>query len=66
MLRGHVVQEIKEWQAIMDYLSSLSSGGDRLPIIAMDDRATEVRAVEHVEVRTLIDCTQCGPPARIS
>jgi 5'-nucleotidase len=42
-----VVREIKEWQAIMDHLRSLpvKSPGE-LPMIPMDERATEVRAIK--------------------
>jgi len=42
-----VVREIKEWQAIMDYLRSLpvKTKGD-LPIIPVDERAAEVRAIK--------------------
>jgi len=41
------VREIKEWQAIMDYLSSLpvKSQGE-LPTIPVDERAAEVRAIQ--------------------
>jgi len=41
------VREIKEWQAIMDYLRSLpaKNQGD-LPTIPVDDRAAEVRAIK--------------------
>jgi len=41
------VQEIKEWQAIMDYLRSLpvKSKGE-LPVIPVDERAAEVRAIK--------------------
>jgi 5'-nucleotidase len=41
------VREIKEWQAIMDYLRSLpvKNEGD-LPIIPVDARAAEVRAIK--------------------
>ena len=40
-------KEIKEWQAIMDYLRSLpvKSKGE-LPIIPVDERAAEVRAIK--------------------
>jgi len=39
--------EIKEWQAIMDYLRSLPIGGkDKLPTIPVDERAAEVRAIK--------------------
>ena len=41
------VREIKEWQAIMDYLRSLpvKSKGE-LPTIPVDARAIEVRAIK--------------------
>jgi 5'-nucleotidase len=41
------VQEIKEWQAIMDYLRSLpvKTKGE-LPTIPVDERAAEVRAIK--------------------
>jgi 5'-nucleotidase/UDP-sugar diphosphatase len=41
------VREIKEWQAIMDYLRSLpvKSKGE-LPTIPVDERAAEVRAIK--------------------
>jgi len=41
------VHEIKEWQAIMDYLRSLpvKSKGE-LPVIPVDERAAEVRAIK--------------------
>ena len=39
--------EIKEWQAIMDYLSSLPTAGPgELPVIPVDARAAEVRAIK--------------------
>jgi 5'-nucleotidase / UDP-sugar diphosphatase len=40
-------REIKEWQAIMDYLSTLpvKNKGD-LPVIPVDERAAEVRAIK--------------------
>jgi 5'-nucleotidase len=39
--------EIKEWQAIMDYLRSLPAAKPgELPIIPVDERATEVRAIK--------------------
>jgi 5'-nucleotidase/UDP-sugar diphosphatase len=38
--------EIKEWQAIMDYLRKLPvKKGDKLPIVPVDARAAEVRAI---------------------
>jgi 5'-nucleotidase / UDP-sugar diphosphatase len=42
-----VVQEIKEWQAIMDHLRSLpvKTKGE-LPTIPVDERASEVRAIK--------------------
>jgi 5'-nucleotidase/UDP-sugar diphosphatase len=41
-----VVREIKEWQAIMDYLRSLPvERQDGLPTIPVDERAAEVRAI---------------------
>jgi len=41
------VQEIKEWQAIMDHLRSLPVKADeRIPTIPVDERATEVRAIK--------------------
>jgi 5'-nucleotidase / UDP-sugar diphosphatase len=45
--RKGAVQEIKEWQAIMDYLRTLpvQSKGD-LPTIPVDERAAEVRAIK--------------------
>jgi 5'-nucleotidase len=41
------VREIKEWQAIMDYLRRLpvKSKGE-LPVIPVDERAAEVRAIK--------------------
>jgi 5'-nucleotidase / UDP-sugar diphosphatase len=41
------VQEIKEWQAIMDYLRSLPvKTKDEMPTIPVDERAAEVRAIK--------------------
>ena len=41
------VREIKEWQAIMDYLRSLPvKNPGELPVIPVDDRAAEVRAIK--------------------
>jgi 5'-nucleotidase len=43
---GSEISEIKEWQAIMDYLRQLPvQGADELPVIPVDDRAREVRAI---------------------
>jgi hypothetical protein len=40
------VREIKEWQAIMDHLRTLPvMSGDELPVIPVDERAAEVRAI---------------------
>ncbi len=42
----NAVREIKEWQAIMDYLRRLPARGPgELPLIPVDARAAEVRAV---------------------
>ena len=41
------VREIKEWQAIMDHLRSLpAKRPGELPMIPIDDRAMEVRAIK--------------------
>jgi 5'-nucleotidase len=41
------VREIKEWQAIMDYLRSLPvKNAGELPVIPVDARAAEVRAIK--------------------
>jgi 5'-nucleotidase len=41
------VREIKEWQAIMDHLRSLPRKNDEtLPMVAVDERASEVRAIK--------------------
>lgn len=40
-----VVREIKEWQAIMDYLRDLPSRQGELPTIPVDERAAEIRAI---------------------
>jgi hypothetical protein len=40
-------REIKEWQAIMDHLRSLPvKAKDELPVIPVDERAAEVRAIK--------------------
>ena len=40
-------REIKEWQAIMDHLRNLPvKGKGELPVIAVDERAAEVRAIK--------------------
>jgi 5'-nucleotidase/UDP-sugar diphosphatase len=45
--KNKAAKEIKEWQAIMDYLRSLpvKSKGE-LPVIPVDERAAEVRAIK--------------------
>jgi 5'-nucleotidase / UDP-sugar diphosphatase len=41
------VTEIKEWQAIMDYLRKLPvKKGSKLPVVPVDMRAAEVRAIK--------------------
>jgi 5'-nucleotidase/UDP-sugar diphosphatase len=41
------VREIKEWQAVMDYLRSLPvKPGQTIPTIPVDERASEVRAIK--------------------
>ena len=41
------IREIKEWQAIMDYLRSLPVKGEgELPTIPVDERASEIRAIK--------------------
>jgi 5'-nucleotidase len=44
---GGAVQEIKEWQAIMDHLRNLPvKNKGELPVIPVDERAAEVRAIK--------------------
>jgi len=44
---SYATQEIKEWQAIMDYLRSLPvTVKGELPVIPVDERAAEVRAIK--------------------
>jgi 5'-nucleotidase/UDP-sugar diphosphatase len=38
-------REIKEWQAIMDYLRNLPAKNGELPVIPVDERANEIRAI---------------------
>jgi 5'-nucleotidase / UDP-sugar diphosphatase len=40
------VSEIKEWHAIMDYLRNLPARQGELPVIPVDERANEVRAIK--------------------
>jgi 5'-nucleotidase len=43
----HQGREIKEWQAIMDFLRHLPAGKPgELPVIPVDERASEVRAIK--------------------
>jgi 5'-nucleotidase len=45
--RNRAVQEIKEWQAIMDHLRSLpAKNPGELPVIPVDERAAEVQAIK--------------------
>jgi len=46
-LSKNSVSEIKEWQAIMDYLHQLPvKKGEKLPVVPVDGRAAEVRAIK--------------------
>jgi 5'-nucleotidase len=46
VLRTNSVTEVKEWQAIMDYMHKLPVvKGSQLPVIPVDERAVEVRYV---------------------
>jgi 5'-nucleotidase len=40
------IREIKEWQAIMDHLRKLPAKKGELPVIPVDDRANEMRAIK--------------------
>lgn len=40
------VREIKEWQAIMDYLRKLPTRNGDLPVVPVDEKANEVRAIK--------------------
>ena len=42
---NEAVREIKEWQAIMDHLRALPAKPGELPVIPVDERAAEVRAL---------------------
>jgi 5'-nucleotidase / UDP-sugar diphosphatase len=47
MTGNGAVREIKEWQAIMDHLRSLPvNNPGELPVIPVDERAAEVRAIK--------------------
>ena len=46
VLTTNKVAEIKEWQAIMDYLCKLPvKKGSKLPVVPEDKRAAEIRAI---------------------
>jgi 5'-nucleotidase len=42
------IREIKEWQAIMDHLRKLPAKTGELPVIPVDERANEMRAIKAV------------------
>jgi 5'-nucleotidase len=45
--KGGAVQEIKEWEAIMDHLRSVPvKNPGELPTLVLDERAKEVRAIK--------------------
>ena len=44
--KNKAAKEIKEWQAIMDHLRTLPAKKGELPIIPVDERAAEVRAIK--------------------
>ena len=45
-VENDVVQELKEWQAIMDYLVAMpKKSGEKFPTIPVDERASEARAI---------------------
>ena len=45
--KNGAILEIKEWQAIMDHLRGLPvKNPGELPVISVDDRAAEVRAIK--------------------
>ncbi len=47
VLATNTVVEIKECQAIMDYLCKLPvKNGSKLPVVPVDKRAAEVRAIK--------------------
>jgi len=46
-MKTNTVREIKEWQAIMDYLIQLPvNKNDKLPFVPVDERAEEIRAIK--------------------
>ena len=44
--KNKAVRETKEWQAIMDHLRTLPAKKGELPIIPVDERVAEVRAIK--------------------
>jgi 5'-nucleotidase len=44
--KSKAAKEIKEWQAIMDHLRTLPAKKGELPVIPVDGRAAEVRAIK--------------------
>jgi len=44
--KNKAAKEIKEWQAIMDHLRALPAKKGELPVIPVDERAAEVRAIK--------------------
>jgi len=44
--KNKAAREIKEWQAIMDHLCTLPAKKGELPVIPVDERAKEVRAIK--------------------
>jgi 5'-nucleotidase/UDP-sugar diphosphatase len=44
--KNKTAKEIKEWQAIMDHLRTLPAKKGELPVIPVDERAAEVRAIK--------------------
>ena len=44
--KSKAAKEIKEWQAIMDHLRTLPAKKGQLPVIPVDERAAEVRAIK--------------------
>jgi len=39
------IREVKEWQAIMDYLRKLPADQGKLPLVPVDEKANEMRAI---------------------
>jgi 5'-nucleotidase/UDP-sugar diphosphatase len=52
--RNGAVREINEWQAIMDHLRNLPTKSPGvMPIIPVDERAAEIRAIKVADERTV-------------